>query len=126
MPVNAGLWVDHRKAVIATLVGETVALTRVESKVGSRVRYQGVPHEKGEDQRDRRFTGHLNRYYDKVIDALSGADSVLILGPGEAKGELADRLRKTGRGNRIVAIEAADKMTGPQLAARVQSQFGPK
>ena len=39
-----------------------------------------------QDHQDRRFTGHLDRYYDEVIAAIHDAQSILIFGPGEAKG----------------------------------------
>ena len=45
------------------------------------------------------------------------------MGPGEAKGELADNLQRSGLGGRIVAVEAADKMTDRQIAARVRQLF---
>ena len=61
------------------------------------VRYSGEAQEdSAEDQRDRRFTGHLNKYYDEVIACIRDADSILILGPGEAKTELQERLEERG------------------------------
>jgi hypothetical protein len=47
----------------------------------------------------------------------------LILGPGEAKGELEQRLERKGLSGRVVAIETDDKMTNRQIAARVREQF---
>ena len=51
---------------------------------------------RGEDVRDRQFGNHLNSYYDEVIAAIRGADSIQIFGPGEAKGELEKRLEHEG------------------------------
>jgi hypothetical protein len=48
---------------------------------------------------------------------------ILILGPGEAKTELEERLGHEGLGGRVVGIEAADKMTDRQVAARVRERF---
>ena len=48
---------------------------------------------------------------------------ILILGPGEAKGELKKRLAKGQKGARLVALETADKMTEPQVVARVRQYF---
>ena len=76
-----------------------------------------------EDQRDRRFTGHLDKYYDKVISMIRDADSILILGPGEAKGEFEKRLRAESFGERIIGIETMDKMPYDQLAAKVREHF---
>jgi len=51
------------------------------------------------------------------------AESILIFGPGEAKGELRKRLEKDNLGGRIVAIETVDKMTDRQIAAKVRQYF---
>jgi stalled ribosome rescue protein Dom34 len=119
-----GVWIDHRKAMIAILAGKSEELTRVTSNIEKHVRYSGAAQEdSAEDQRDRRFAGHLDKYYDEVIACIRDADSILILGPGEAKGELAKRLGRRALGGRIVGIETVDKMTHPQVAARVRRRF---
>jgi hypothetical protein len=51
------------------------------------------------------------------------AESILIFGPGEAKGELRKRLERNNLGGRIVAIETVDKMTDRQIAAKVRQHF---
>jgi hypothetical protein len=76
-----------------------------------------------DDQRDRQFTAHLNRYYDEVISHIRDAESILLFGPGEAKVELEKRLASKGLGGRIVGVETVDKMTAPQIAAKVRRHF---
>lgn len=49
--------------------------------------------------------------------------AILILGPGEAKGELKKRLVKAKLGKRLVGVETADTMSGPQLAKEVRRRF---
>jgi hypothetical protein len=66
---------------------------------------------------------HLNIYYDAVIASIRDAESILIFGPGEAKGELKERLEKSGLAGIIVGVEAADKMTDHQITARVRQHF---
>jgi hypothetical protein len=88
------------------------------------VRFSGGAQEvSADDMQDRRFTGHLNKYYDKVITCIGDAESILIFGPGEAKGELEKRLERKGLSGRIVAIETVDKMTDRQIAAKVRQRF---
>ena len=77
-----------------------------------------------EDKRDRRFDDHLNRYYDEVIALLHDADSILIMGPGEAKGELQKRLVGQHGSKPIAATETTDKLTDGQIAAAVRRHFG--
>jgi hypothetical protein len=54
-----------------------------------------------DDLRQRELTGDLNVYYDEVISCIRDAESILIFGPGEAKGELKKRLEKDNLGGRI-------------------------
>jgi stalled ribosome rescue protein Dom34 len=124
MTKEVGVWIDHRKAVIAIIAGETEALRQVTSNMEKHVRYSGAAQEdSAEDQRDKRFTGHLNKYYDEVVRCIRDADSILILGPGEAKTELQERLRIEGLRGRIVGVETVDKMTDRQVAASVRLRF---
>jgi stalled ribosome rescue protein Dom34 len=129
MAVRVGLWIDHRKAVIVMVSDEGDATSVVESNVERHVRYSGGAHsgkshesqpETGEDKRERHFAGQLSKYYDEVIAHIRDAESILIIGPGEAKGELKTRLEHGGLGARIVGVETVDKMTDRQIAARVR------
>jgi len=116
------LWIDHRHAVIAAVSGGAEEMRHVQSGVEKHVRFS-ASEGGSEDGRDRRFEGHLNRYYDDVIAAIRDARSILILGPGEAKHEVEKRLRDTGLGNRLVAVETVDKMTDHQIAAEARKRF---
>jgi hypothetical protein len=128
-----GLWIDHRKAVIVTIVGEgkEIILT-MKSHMEPHVRFGGGSRSKGphqslevtaEDQRDRRFADHLSTYYDEVISHIREAEEILVFGPGEAKGELEKRLESEGLRRRIVGVETVDKMTDRQIAAKVRQRF---
>jgi hypothetical protein len=124
MGTEVGVWIDHKKAVIASIVEKKEEVRQVISHMEKHVRYSGAAQEdSAENQRDRRFTGHLNKYYDEVIACIRDADSILILGPGEAKTELEARLGKAALGERIVGLETVDKMTDRQIAARVRERF---
>lgn len=121
---RVGLWIDHRKTIFVTISDEKEEITRIESDMEKHVRFSGAPQEGlGEDQRDRQFSVHLDKYYDEVISRINNAKSILIMGPGEAKGEFAKRLRNVGFGERIVGVETVDKMTDRQIAARVRQHF---
>jgi stalled ribosome rescue protein Dom34 len=124
MKSNVGLWIDHREAVIVNLTDKTEKTSRIVSGMEKHVRYSGGATEvSGEDQRDRRFTGHLDKYYDRVVSFIRDADAILILGPGEAKGELKSRLEGQALGGHIVGVETVDKMTDHQIAATVRKHF---
>ena len=126
MKSAAGLWIDHRKAVIVIVSDDGEESKQIESGLEKHVRFSGGSRSEqggGEDQQDRQYTGHLNRYYDEVTSHLRDAESILIFGPGEAKGELEKRLANQGLGGRIVGIETVDKMTDRQIAAKVREHF---
>ncbi|MGE5813929.1 MAG: hypothetical protein ACM36C_05545 [Acidobacteriota bacterium] len=135
MKSAVGLWIDHRKAVIVAVTerGEATSLvvSRVEKQLG---RFAGIrsrtPYESqqvpADDRQEKRFKGHLATYYDAVIASIRGAESILIFGPGEAKGELRQRLKKDNLGGRIVGVETIDKMTDRQIAAKVWQHFSPR
>ncbi len=124
MKRQVGLWIDHRETVVVVIGDKGEETRRIESGMEKHVRGgSGSEDGSAEDQRDRQFTGHLNRYYDEVISHLRDAESILIFGPGEAKGELEKRLASKGLSGRIVGVETVDKMTDRQIAAKVRQRF---
>ncbi len=125
MNKEIGLWIDHRKAVIVIVSDQGEQVREIISHMEKHTRFSSGGDEDGssEDVRDRQFANHLNDYYDKVIAAIRDGDSIQIFGPGEAKGELEKRLESEGLKGHILAIEAADKMTDRQIAAKVRQRF---
>jgi hypothetical protein len=132
MRTQVGLWIDHRKAIIVAVTNKGEEIGLIISKVEKQLRRSGDsplknPYEPeqvpAQDSRQRTFTGHLNIYYDAVIACIRDAESILIFGPGEAKGELKRRLERDNLGGRIVGIETVDKMTDHQIAAKVRQHF---
>lgn len=130
---HAGVWIDHRKAVIVGLTPEGELTTLILSKVQKHLDRGGDSPMKGayearqvpaDDTRQRALTGELNIYYDAVIAVLRNYASLLLFGPGEAKGELQSRLAKLNLGARVAAVETEDKMTDRQIIAKVRKHFG--
>lgn len=123
-PREAGVWIDHRRAIIAILSDTTEQVLQIASNLETHSRDSGAARDgSAEDQRDRRSTVRRSRYYDEVVACLRNADAILILGPGEAKGELEGRLGRAGLRGRVVGIETEDKMTDRQVVARVRRRF---
>ena len=132
MGTKVGLWIDHRKALIVAVTDKGEEIRLVISKVERQPGRSGgmrstTPYEAqqvpADDSRERKFTGHLNIYYNAVIASIRDAESILILGPGEAKGELKKRLVRNKLGGCIVGIETIDRMTDRQIAAKVRRYF---
>lgn len=129
---RGGVWIDHRKAVVVSLDIPEPRTTHLESHVEKHPERAGDSPLKGrfeprqvppDDRRQMALTRELNEYYDQVIGAVRNLDALLILGPGEAKGELRHRLDKHKLGKRVAAMEAADKMTDREIAARIREFF---
>jgi len=132
MRTRVGVWIDHRKAVVVAVTEKGEEIGLIISKVEKQLRRSGDSPLKGshesqqvpaDDSRQRKFTGDLNIYYDAVIACVRDAESILIFGPGEAKGELRTRLEKNNLGGHVAAIETVDKMTDRQIAAKVRQHF---
>ena len=132
MKLTVGLWIDHRKAVVVAITDEGEEMALTISKVEKQLRRSGDSPLKGryeplqvpaDDSREKKLTGQLNIYYDAVIASIRDADSILLFGPGEAKGELQERIEKSRLRGRIVAVEKVDKMTDRQIAAKARQYF---
>jgi hypothetical protein len=132
MKGELGLWMDHRKAVIVSVTDKGEVMERIQSRVEKQLRRSGDSPLKGsfealqvpaDDSRERKLTGHLNTYYDAIIAYIRDAESILILGPGEAKVELRKRMEREALGGRIVGTETVDRMTDRQIIAKVKERF---
>ncbi|MGO9612493.1 MAG: hypothetical protein ACLPX5_05620 [Dissulfurispiraceae bacterium] len=132
MKKTVGLWIDHRKAIVVAVTDKGEETGLIISKAEKQPRRSGDSPLRGSydplqvpsaDSRQRRFTGHLNIYYDAVIACIRDAEAILIFGPGDAKDELKKRLKRNNLGERIAGLETADKMTDRQIAAKVRKYF---
>jgi len=136
MNQSIGLWIDHRKTIVVTIENDKEVIRIIKSNVEPRVRHSGGsrtaspygPQEvASEGKRDERYRHHLDAYYRKVILAIRDADSILIFGPGEAKGELKKAIEESrDLGRCIKGVESADKMTQRQISAKTRDYFAKK
>ncbi|MDD5303582.1 MAG: hypothetical protein PHS14_10790 [Elusimicrobia bacterium] len=119
MKTNAGLWIDHREAIIVTLSAGGEETKRIQSTAVK----QHAVEMPADDLRQKEFTEHLAHYYDAIIAHLREAGAIVIFGPGEAKGELKKRFETHKSETRAIVMETTDNMTEPQVAARVRHHF---
>jgi hypothetical protein len=131
---KVGIWIDHKKAVIVSALAGRVTTRTLKSQVGPHARYSsragyptadGPKDGGGEKKYEERFGQQLDRYYDEVISQLGQPEALLIFGPGEAKLQLKERLgRSKVLSERVVGIETTDKLTDPQIVAKVKEHYG--
>ncbi len=132
MKTKTGLWIDHSKAIVVKITGKDEETEVIASEVEKQLRRTGDSILKrtfesrlvhADDSQQKAYSGNLNIYYDEVIEFIRDSESILIFGPGEAKGELKKRLEEKNLGDKIVGLEAADKMTDGQIEALVREYF---
>jgi hypothetical protein len=132
MTNRTGIWIDHRKAVIVTVLDDGEQVDTISSNIEKHPERTGDSPLKGryeahqvpaDDKRQRALTGHMNAFYDIVIGKIATADAMFIFGPGEAKGELKRRLEHQRLGSRVSALETSDKLTDRQISAKVRQYF---
>jgi stalled ribosome rescue protein Dom34 len=130
MDRNVGLWIDHKQAY--AIWCEDGRVDVIPSHVEPPAHYSGGTQLGGklnqkadvELHHNDRFRLQLTKYYREVIAVLKDADSILIMGPGQAKIELEKALRKhKSMQNRILRVETADKMTKNQMIAHVKKVY---
>lgn len=133
MKQKAGLWIDHRKAVIVNIYDQKVEKITLESTVEKQLgRVNGIrslDHFENQmvladDTREKKFKNNIAKYYNLVCSKIKEAESVVIFGPGEAKLELKKFIKKNNQEKKLIEIVSADKMTDHQITAKILSHFG--
>jgi hypothetical protein len=128
-----GAWIDHREAIIVFVSAGLAQFTRIASNIERQLRRVdpatnariAVSAVKPDDRQDRAFAGHLLQYYAQVVAHFRHGDRILVLGPGEAKGELLKRLQENGFGEQVVGCFPAERLSPGQMEAKVRSYFFP-
>jgi hypothetical protein len=129
MTINAGVWIDHSKAVVLRITDEGEDIRQVisdDNKTAHSASGTGTKNAYtrndfvAEDKLERKAESRLNKYYDEVIALLKDVDSIFILGPGEAKGELKKRIESKKLKGQIARVDTVDKMTDHEIAKHVR------
>ena len=131
MPTKAGIWIDHKQAIVVLITNAGHETQKIQSGIESSARSAGVRSKTkhtpndfvAEDRQERKVTADRKKFYEEVFAGLHGATAVLILGPGEAKGEFDKHIKNKKLRGLTVELETTDKMTDRQLAAKVSEHF---
>jgi len=129
-----GVWLDHREAFLfwadeqANVVAEHLKSDYqevgepVERATSGGVGTVGpaLPHASVE----RRHKEQLKHYYRELAEALRDAQHIYLFGHGLAKNEFVHFLQDHRQlGERVEAVEGVNRMTEPQMIARVKEFF---
>ena len=133
MNQNIGLWVDHGKAFIVYVSPDGEAVTKtIESDIEPLTKATGggrtkTPYSKGGVSQEKskiRRQHKIKEFYDDIISQISTAKNIYLFGPGNAKKELNLEVKKSvNLSERVLAVEPADKMTDPQIIAKVKNFY---
>jgi len=128
-----GIWVDHRQAVLISPKAETAIVRHLESDIEPHIHSSGGWRSGGtagvqsitkENTADERRKHQRHAFYQEIIKAAGTDGELYILGPGPAKHELVSEIEKIKGSNiRIHAVETCDKLTEPQITAKVREFF---
>jgi uncharacterized protein YegL len=127
---NVGVWIDHKQAYLIWYQEGRVEVipSNIEppEHFSGGTQLGGKLNQKGdlEIRHNDRYKVKLTQFYKRVIAALKDADSVFVMGPGEAKVEFEKALkRQKALHSRLLKVETADKMTKNQMIARVRQFY---
>jgi len=130
MDQNIGLWIDHKQAFLIWLDRNKVEVIpsnlepRTHSSGGARIGGRYNQNLDSELKHNDRYNIQLSKYYEHVIKTIQNADSIFIMGPGEAKLELKNAIKRhRDMIKKLLKIETADKMTRNQMVAYVREFF---
>ena len=128
-----GLWIDKQKSIIVNLNGKSEKVETLYSEFEGKIRIDGeskqytrlgkqfFPNEKSREEKNKQI---LKKYYESVISKIKNNDSIIIIGPAEAKKELYKQMATSKELiEKVELIENADSMTDNQVVATLKKYF---
>jgi stalled ribosome rescue protein Dom34 len=118
-PGDVLVWIDHQKAKVFHLR---------EGEVLPVIVHSTHPHQHLHHKANAGDSGHApldKAFLQRTIEALSGADAVLIVGPGLAKTELSVYIQNTAPelARKVSGVEPMDHSSDGELVASARSYF---
>lgn len=127
---KVGIWIDHRRAVVVEIENGVENQRTIESYVdpvsppsgGKRTGTPWAPRTGVKENGRKEAHQHkLANFYRQVASQIGRPDRLLVMGPAKAKNEFAEIAQTLHDLSGVpMTIEAADKMTDPQIAAMVR------
>ena len=127
---KVGIWIDHRRAVVVEIVDGVESRRIIESDVeplpptsgGKRTGTPWAPRTGTKEfGREEAHQHKMTNFYRNVASQIGRPDHLLVMGPATAKQEFVDTVQTLSSLHGVpIKIEPADKMTDPQIAAKVR------
>ena len=133
MKMQTGIWLDHEKATIITLVRNGYKLNIIESDIVTRERADGETKTYGrfgdqslsqEKHKERRIREQTSKFLKKLLGEIKDVDELVLFGPANMKKELEKHIRNDSiLTSKLIAVESADSMTDDQMVAWVKKFY---
>lgn len=132
MSAKAGVWIDREHAIVVLINGNEDELKSFHAGTSepfpqtaeTRERHEYTRNDfVAEDKLEHKQSNARHSMYDAVLRYVGDVDSLYVLGPGEAKKEFQKYVASKRHSKLDVELETSDKMTDPQLAAKVRKHF---
>ncbi len=121
---HAVVWLDHQEAHVMHISPDDV-----EKSVLHPARpHAHLHHKRGADKGGAVGTGKHpedQAYYHSIVEALQGAQEILVVGPAQAKLQLIKHIHShdPGMSDKVVGVETVDHPTDGQLVAHARRYF---
>ena len=116
---HAAVWLDHNEARIFHVTKTTFDETTIHSETGHTHLHRKAGPDDGHRAKENQD------YYHDVVQALSDAEAVLVLGPSTAKLELIKHAHRHDPKleGKIIGVETVDHPSDGQLVAYMRKYF---
>lgn len=127
---NAGIWLDERRAYIIILQSSgKPSIESINSDVELMERFAGekrpyaqfgTTYDNFEAKKQRRQKQERDRYFKKLISRVQGANYIYVFGPGKAKEELNNKIKKDHTfQNKLIIIGTTGRLTQNQMVQQL-------
>jgi stalled ribosome rescue protein Dom34 len=121
---HAVVWIDHAEAHVMHISPEDVESSVLRPKNA----HQKLHHKRGNDKGGAVGSGRApedQEFYHSVVEALKGAQEILIVGPANAKLNLVKHIHSHDQAmiDKVIGVESADHPTDAQLVAYARKYF---
>ena len=121
---HAVVWIDHAEAHVMHISPEDV-----ESSVLRPAKpHQKLHHKRGMDKGGAVGSGRApedQNYYHEVVEALKGAQEILVIGPANAKLNLIKHINSHDKqlSDKVIGVETVDHPTDAQVVVYARKYF---
>ena len=128
-----GIWIDQREANIIELDKKSVETKTIYSDVETRVRVEGEKKQFGrfgdqylvdEKGKKSRIEEYMQRYLNRLLSEMKGADEIMLFGPAQAKSKLEKKMMNEPELlGKLKAVNVTENMTMNQKIAYVKDFY---